>query len=211
MKILSHRGFWVSPEEKNTLKAFERSFRCGFGTETDIRDAGGKLVISHDVPSSPVLSCGEFFDLYKRVGHPLPLALNIKSDGLQGLLQAEIGKYQIENYFLFDMSVPDGLLYIRRKLRTFTRQSEYESCLPFYKEAAGVWLDEFHSDWITETTLSKHVTSGKEVCIVSPDLHQRECCARWEMYRNWGICHLDNVMICTDYPKMAGEFFYGKN
>ena len=35
--ILSHRGYWLQTEEKNSRKAFERSFFMGFGTETDIR------------------------------------------------------------------------------------------------------------------------------------------------------------------------------
>jgi nucleoside-diphosphate-sugar epimerase len=49
MNIISHRGFWLKDEEKNTIQAFERSFEFGFGTETDIRDYKGELVISYDM------------------------------------------------------------------------------------------------------------------------------------------------------------------
>ncbi len=50
MIILSHRGYWKSEEERNQEVAFHRSFDLGYGTETDIRDIQGKLVISHDMP-----------------------------------------------------------------------------------------------------------------------------------------------------------------
>ena len=50
MIILSHRGYWKSEKERNQEVAFHRSFDLGYGTETDIRDIQGKLVISHDMP-----------------------------------------------------------------------------------------------------------------------------------------------------------------
>ena len=50
MKILSHRGYWNNLTEKNSKSAFRRSFQLGFGTETDVRDLNGELVISHDMP-----------------------------------------------------------------------------------------------------------------------------------------------------------------
>ena len=50
MIIISHRGYWIQPAEKNTEEAFSRSFERGMGTETDVRDHRGELVISHDMP-----------------------------------------------------------------------------------------------------------------------------------------------------------------
>lgn len=40
MIIISHRGFWKNIEEKNSIKAFERSFINSYGLETDLRDDG---------------------------------------------------------------------------------------------------------------------------------------------------------------------------
>ena len=51
MIVLSHRGYWKTAVEKNTPTAFKRSFELGFGTETDVRDRNGELVISHDMPN----------------------------------------------------------------------------------------------------------------------------------------------------------------
>ena len=49
MKIIAHRGYWLEQSEKNTLVAFERAIKCGYGFETDYRDYCGKIVIAHDV------------------------------------------------------------------------------------------------------------------------------------------------------------------
>ena len=82
MRILSHRGFWLEPAEKNTMAAFRRSFELGFGTETDIRDSAGKLVISHDIPAGSEPTLVDVLDLMRATGCTGPLALNIKADGL---------------------------------------------------------------------------------------------------------------------------------
>ncbi|EOH2218788.1 hypothetical protein ACMF73_001646 [Campylobacter jejuni] len=85
----------------------------------------GGIVVSHDMASENCLKLEDFFKLYKKYNTNLPLALNIKADGLQNLLKKLIEKYEITNYFIFDMSVPDALLYIDLNFNVFTRQSEY--------------------------------------------------------------------------------------
>ena len=64
MKILSHRGFWLNPEEKNKQISFKRAVDCGYGIETDIRDYNGKLVISHDIPNEDCLQLDDFLQKY---------------------------------------------------------------------------------------------------------------------------------------------------
>ena len=208
MIILSHRGYWKDTAEKNRPAAFERSFSLGFGTETDIRDYRGELVISHDIADDAAISVRDFLDIYRRFDTTLPLALNIKADGLQAPLKHLLGLYGIENYFVFDMSIPDGLGYLKSGLQTFTRQSEYETDPSFYTQACGIWLDEFLGHWITRETIRHHLENGKRVCIVSPDLHKREYRDEWNHYKQieqeLGIGHL---MLCTDYPEAAKEFF----
>ena len=113
----------------------------------------------------------------------MPLALNIKSDGLQVKLKCLIEKYRIENYFIFDMSLPDTLEYLAHGMKCFTRQSEYEKEPLFYDKAVGVWLDEFHTDWITEEIIRYHYRNNKKICIVSPDLHKREYEKEWQHYK----------------------------
>lgn len=208
MNILSHRGYWKSPAEKNTEEAFRRSFELGFGTETDFRDFNSQLVISHDVPKPDAMPASRFFEIYQSFSSDLPLAINIKSDGLQQLIREAIETYRIKNYFLFDMSVPDGLVYVRQGgFQVFTRQSEYEKVPAFYEEARGVWMDMFLSDWIKEEDIIAHLEKGKKVCIVSPDLHKRAHLPFWEQLSRMSIIQSDHLMLCTDFPDEAKTLF----
>jgi glycerophosphoryl diester phosphodiesterase len=210
--ILSHRGYWHTTDEKNTPTAFKRSFAMGFGTETDIRDYKGKLVISHDMADEKSLSLDSFFEIYTSYKKSLPLALNIKSDGLHSEVKRLLLTYDIKNYFVFDMAVPDGLLYVKQQITTFTRQSEFEVTPAFYELANGVWLDEFKSHWITGDVIQKHIKQEKSICIVSPELHKRPYLTEWQHYKQISMSIGQNLlMICTDYPEQAQEFFHAKN
>jgi glycerophosphoryl diester phosphodiesterase len=208
MIVLSHRGYWKETDEKNLPISFERSFSLGFGTETDIRDYKGKLVISHDIADEKCINVKEMFEIYKKYDNALPLALNVKADGLQVKLKELLEEYKITNYFVFDMSVPDGLGYLKQNIKAFTRESEYEKIPAFYDESCGIWLDEFQGHWITKEVIEKHIKNNKQICIVSPDLHKREYKKEWQHYKDIEKeLSIDNLMICTDYPEEAKEFF----
>ena len=209
MQIISHRGYWKKVEEKNTETAFRRSFELGFGTETDVRDLAGILVISHDPPKGNEITFEMFLQIYSEYNKNLPLALNIKADGLQPQLKELLSKYSVGNYFVFDMSVPDGLVYLKHNLYAFTRQSEYEEKPSFYNEAQGVWIDCFNSDWINEEDIEYHNKNGKKVCIVSPDLHKREYLKVWEKYKSYKISISNDILLCTDFPEEAQNYFLG--
>lgn len=211
MEILSHRGYWKIESEKNKLIAFERSFSCGFGVETDIRDLNGILVISHDIPSlddTEMLTVESFLKLYKSFGKNLPLALNIKSDGLQEKLLKFIIKYEVSNYFVFDMSIPDTFGYLNKGYKVFTRQSEYEQTPSFIDIVDGIWLDEFITHWIKIGTIKNHIENDRKVCIVSPELHKRNYLTEWENYKEmFKIISSEKIMLCTDLPEKAKEYF----
>ena len=208
MVVLSHRGYWKEESEKNQFVAFKRSFKLGFGTETDIRDYNGELAISHDMADESCMKVETFFEIYKSFDNKLPLALNIKADGLQQRLKELIKKFEIRNYFVFDMSVPDGLVSLKYGFNTFTRQSEYEKEPSFYKEAEGIWLDEFHAHWIDEGTIQFHLDNKKKICIVSPDLHKRDYKKEWQHYKEIEKkLHISNLMLCTDQLEEAKEYF----
>lgn len=180
----------------------------GFGTETDIRDRNSRLVISHDMPDENSMPLEFLFETYKKFKSALPLALNIKADGLQIELKRLLSLYQVESYFVFDMAVPDGLLYARNQMRTFTRHSEYEKEPPYYELAEGVWLDELTGHWLTDRVIEQHLQNGKQVCIVSPDLHKRDNAQEWRQYnRLENRIGRDRMMLCTDFPEKAREFF----
>jgi glycerophosphoryl diester phosphodiesterase len=208
MQVISHRGYWKTEFEKNTIIAFERSFSLNFGTETDLRDYMGKLVISHDIAGKSCISVEDFFSMYKEYeSAPLTLALNIKADGLQHELHKLLEQYDIRDYFVFDMSVPDTLAYIRNGLRFYSRQSEYELTPAFYSDCAGIWLDAFYSTWYTNDIIEEHLKKKKQVAIVSPELHKREYASLWKQLKDGHLHRADGLILCTDIPEEAIHFF----
>jgi len=207
MKIISHRGAWNTSEEKNTVTAFEHSFKNDFGTETDIRDYKGKLVIAHDMATEDSLPVSSFFEIFNSYNPGLPLALNIKADGLQKPLVELLEQYDIKNYFFFDMSVPDTLGYRQNNLDFYTRQSEYEPQPALYDDAKGIWLDCFTGIWYDEELIWQHMNNNKTVALVSPDLHKRSHTEFWQFLKSTGLSDAENLLLCTDFPFEAREFF----
>lgn len=208
MNIIAHRGYWNNINEQNSLEAFERSLSLDFGIEVDIRDYRSELVISHDLPNENSPKLSQLLDIYSKKENKPLIALNVKSDGLQHNLKMKLDKYKINNYFIFDASVPDAINFIKLKMKTFTRQSEYESTPAFYKLAEGVWLDEFYSSWIDEETLNFHHKNGKKICIVSPELHKRDRDVGWKKYKKIIFKNPRiSFSLCTDYPFEARNYF----
>jgi hypothetical protein len=208
MKIISHRGYWKNSCEKNKTIAFRRSFRLGFGTETDFRDKNGNLVVEHDLPGNESMPANVFFDAVAEHSVDLEIAINIKSDGLQDLIKHFIDQHGLKNYFLFDMSVPDAVVSIKKGLKTYTRHSDLEPFPAFYAEAVGVWMDAFNNDaWITPKIAMEHVNAGKRVCIVSPEIHNRPYLDLWYNFRNYADLDHNRVTLCTDLPEVAAVYF----
>lgn len=210
MHIISHRGFWKKRNEQNKISSFRRSFENLFGIETDIRDSQGEIVISHDLPTKNEILLEELFLLYKELNCKEYLFLNIKSDGLQNKLKDLLVKYDIKNYFVFDMSIPDCFGYVKNNLSFFTRKSELEESPIFLDLAKGLWLDEFYGHWIKLEDILTCINNKKHVCIVSPELHNRSYEDEWSNYKIIEkSINLDKskLMICTDYPLEAMKFF----
>jgi len=207
MKILSHRGFWLTAAEKNDAAAFTRSFEQGFGTETDLRDLNGNLVVAHDPPRAGAMAAAEMFALHAHHDAGLPLALNIKCDGLQPLLAAELERFAPRDVFVFDMAVPDLLGWLRAGVPVFTRHSDVEPEPVLLERAAGVWLDRFHSDWWDVAVVRRHLDAGLRVCIVSPELHGHDHRPMWDRLAASDLPHSGKLMLCTDYPADAKELF----
>ena len=204
MQIISHRGYWKTSQEKNSEVAFARSFDLGFGTETDVRDLNGQLVISHDPPTEGAMALDAFLKLH--AGRPLPLALNIKSDGLATQLKAAAAAAGLQNYFVFDMSVPDMRHYKNEGVPFYTRLSECEPDPVFLDDAAGVWLDSFESTWFNLDTLRGLLARPLTVCVVSSELHKRDHQALWSLLSPLRTAH--NLMLCTDLPEEAQQHFW---
>lgn len=207
MKILAHRGMWANEEEKNTLTALERAFQFGYGIETDIRDFNGKIVISHDPANTSSRPLAELLRNWKKYESRPLLALNIKADGLYLYLEEIFKQYGLtkNDYFLFDASVPEQYVYLKRGYNIFTRSSEFGEKMPFWESSKGIWLDQFTECGHIMDVLPNIFDSGKRIAIVSPELHKRDNRRMWEfLYR---YKDRENLILCTDIPKKAEEFF----
>jgi len=206
MKIIAHRGMWFSKNEQNTLVAFERALKNGFGIETDFRDFNGSLVISHDLPQENSLKADIFFDLCNQYSSAGPHAINVKSDGLQMLLAQYLQLWRFEKYFIFDMSIPDTIGYLKSGLNVYSRVSEYEKFQNFDGKTAGIWLDAFEKEWYSVDEINNYHFAGQAIAIVSPELHGRDYKSVWAMIKKIKLPQM-NIMLCTDLPLEAQEYF----
>lgn len=210
MKILAHRGCWNENVKSNSPRALRSALEHGFGFESDLRDYCGELVISHNIANASCQKAEEVFQWLREFKDQFCFAINIKADGMKDLLMEGLERCQIKNYFTFDMSAPQMVEFRESGLTFFTRQSEVEQSPVMYEEAAGVWIDGFYGDeWITEGLLNAHILHGKTVCIVSPDLHKRSYADFWKRLASFDV-DFDRMMLCTDYPLDAADFFAEK-
>lgn len=208
MHILAHRGYWNQNISANSRAAIKTALEKGYGFESDVRDYMGRMVISHNIADVSCQDAVEVFKWLSEYGDRYCFAINIKADGLKDILRDCFARYNIKNYFLFDMSVPQMIEFAEMGLRFFTRRSEYEIEPVMYEQAAGVWIDGFKRiDWITGKLLRNYISDGKEVCLVSPDLHGKtDYKLFWDKLRDWNI-DFSKVLLCTDYPDEARAFF----
>ncbi len=216
MEVLAHRGFWFSRQETNSEAAIRRAFSHGFGIETDLRDQGSHIVISHDasfVPShlsEPLMSFDRFLDIYEELQPNSTLALNIKADGLASVVYDTLIKRNINTYFVFDMSVPDTLHYLRAKMSVFTRWSEFEAGSVLDNRAEGIWLDAFENPDVSAGDIARVISRGQKAAIVSPELHGRPHEAAWAEWRSFLTANpslKDKLLLCTDFPLDAQAYF----
>lgn len=207
MQILAHRGAWSSRDEQNTAPILYKALTSGWGIETDIRDLNGELVVSHDMPRDGVLTVAQFLDDYIASKADAMLALNIKSDGLTIRLKQLLDERNITQYFCFDMSVPDTMPYLAAGMNVAARLSEYEPEGPLSERSQVLWVDGFYGLEISIAQLEKWLCAGKQVCLVSPELHGRDNAALWDQLAAMPLSLRKDphVMLCTDSPLKAQE------
>jgi glycerophosphoryl diester phosphodiesterase len=208
MQYYAHRGFWRTPDERNSAGAFRRAFDHGFGVETDVRDFNGRMVISHDPPTADAMDLGDFLDLYRAHGAPGKLALNVKADGLSHAVRHALDDAGVTGYVMFDMSVPDLLSYRRDAMPFYVRRSEFESASPLDAHAAGAWLDAFERPFADEAAIREAATAvSGDIALVSPELHRRPHEGAWALWRRIEPEYADRMWLCTDFPDRAQAYF----
>ncbi len=206
-RILAHRGLWSHEEQQNTKLSITNALRSGFGVETDLRDHLGTVVVSHDPVKKGVspLSFEEVLAEYHSKKYSGLLALNIKSDGLAPAVAKLLGHYELTNYFVFDMSIPDTMSYAKEDVRFALRVSDYEPQHDLHKSACCIWLDSFSASYDRKLAGIASLMKLNDVYIVSPELHNRPFTNVWKQLRAADIG--SEVGLCTDHSAQAAEFF----
>lgn len=193
----------AKPQRKNSRAAFARTLKSGFGTETDVRDCNGRLVVAHDPPieRDKALRWTDVVEMFD--GLQLPLAVNVKADGLASMIANSLAGRDID-WFAFDMSGPETRRYVDLGLPIFTRHSEMEPEPIFYSQSNGVWLDSFGPKWFDCDVIERHLERGKRVCVVSCELHGRNPDRLWDQLAELASAGWKKqLLLCTDRPDLA--------
>ncbi len=191
--IYAHRGMWQTLDQQNSLQSIEKTRIYGFGVETDFRSNNHSLVVSHDPYVDSGLLAVDEIDFSE-----IPVAMNIKEDGLLNQFQSFLKKYPNKHTFLFDGSIPEMVKIRERGIPHALRLSEYETELPW--EPQFLWIDGFYSDWWINSTRIFNLLEKHFVVFVSPELHKREIESAWEFFNMLKSKQIARFGICTDYP-----------
>jgi hypothetical protein len=103
------------------------------------------------------------------------------------------------------MAVPDMRSYLASDVCTYTRLSEVEPVPAWLNEADGIWLDSFGAEWYSSAQLAELLQQGKQVCVVSSELHSRDHLPLWRLLGD--LQGAANLTLCTDLPEAARSFF----
>ena len=212
-RILAHRGLWNKQNFclKNSKEALTSALKEGFGIETDIKNNSGELYISHDIideKENNLYRLEELLEYYSSGKFEGYLGINIKEDGLGSKLSMLINRYNIEKYFVFDMSIPE-IFNIKKYIKNiFVRHSDYEDSYIFkeiYPKPKGIWLDSFKVNYDPLKEIKTLLNDWDNVAIVSPELHGRDPSICWgemkSIYRKFEKeSMLQKLFFCTDRP-----------
>lgn len=198
--IYAHRGMWQTPNQQNSRQSIEAARLFGYGVETDLRSKSHSLVISHDPYGDSNPLAVDEIDFAE-----IPVALNIKEDGLLPQYEAFINKYPNQHTFLFDGSIPEMVKIKEKKLPHALRLSEYETELPW--EPQFLWIDGFNSDWWIESPKILNLLEKYFVVFVSPEIHGREIEGAWEFFCLLHSKGSAQFGICTDHPDKLKSTF----
>lgn len=168
------------------------------GVELDLRPEGNKIIIHHDAFQN-----GDDFEEYLKHFKHAFIILNTKAEGMEARLIQLMQKYNIENYFFLDLSLPFLIKYMKLGERKIAvRFSEYEP-LEFVLNFAGkvdwLWVDCFNDLPLNESNyslLKKHF----KLCIVSPELQGHGTDAI-QSFKNQ-LMHFPIDAVCTKRPDL---------
>jgi hypothetical protein len=192
-QVLAHRGFWYPKLAGNSLEALQKAASFGFGLETDLRNDSHGVWVAHDA-----INLNEMIQASRTLDFGVPVALNIKSDGLSSFGLDYLPQILSTRSFFFDGSIPQMLDFKRKGIPHALRLSEYEVSLPWTPEF--VWLDCFESDWWISDLNIFETFQNPNFVIVSSELHNRNPNFMWDVIYQLDSVIRDRILVCTDRP-----------
>ena len=155
----------------NTLELLQ-SLPQGVGIEFDVRDSGGRLIVTHD----PFTDGPDFHVFAEFIGNR-PCIVNIKSEGIEPMCMEILAKAGVTDYFFLDSSFPMIVKMSNFGHTQFAvRYSEFESMETIFamqNRAQWVWVDSFTSLILTKEVADAFHEAGFRLCLVSPELQGR--------------------------------------
>lgn len=179
MFIIQHRA--------NDWQIIEQSRKTGVGIEVDVRSAGGKLYLSHDLIIDET-NCVPLSDLIKySEENSLITILDMKETGLIKEVAHLISIPEL--FYITDVIFPDQLVCKELELLSLSRKSFFEDI----HETDGYWIDYVFN----EEDLNSHSReSYYRAIVVSPELHKHNL-----KHSFIDALYNKNAMgVCTDAP-----------
>lgn len=164
MRIIRHRV--------NTLAAL-RAVHPSHGAELDVRSVGSRLVLNHE-PFEDGETLEDFLACYAQRGLAGTLIFNPKEDGLEREILRMARRFQIQDFFFLDLTMPTTVRCSMREgiADIAVRVSEYEpieAALRFRRKVRWIWLDCFTGK-PAKSGLIRALKGHFKVCAASPEL-----------------------------------------
>ena len=186
MKLIAHRSNDPIVFNDESIKA----------VEFDVRDSGGRLIVTHDPFTDGVL-----LSAYLTAANGRFLIVNVKSAGIEETVMDHLRLYApASDYFFLDCTVPAMMGLVTRHIKQFAvRLSEVEpleSVMVWAGKAQWVWVDCFTRFVLTKDIEERLHAAGFKICLVSPELQGRHLDIRPYIAR----CQLEQLdidAVCT--------------
>ena len=156
----------------NTIEELDK-LPSEYGVELDLRDYGKDLIIAHNPFES-----GESFEEYLKHYRHNTMIVNVKSERIEYRIIELLEKYNIQDYFFLDNTIP--MMYLLSEQGNnnlsvrFSEVEPIEFVLGMKNRAKWVWVDCFSKLPINKDNYKILKDNGFKLCLVSPELQGRE-------------------------------------
>lgn len=183
------------------------------GIELDIRYHENDLILHHDPFHHHENPAQKFEDLLKQWRHNGCMILNIKTEGVEQICINLMNKYNIQNWFFLDLSMPFFAIYSQKSFNheiagfspenlavRFSEREPIEYALSFKNKAKWVWVDCFTRLPLDQKNYTQLKDAGFKICLVSPELQKHPASFIHDFKKQLNGLEIDAV--CTKYPDM---------